>query len=121
MGNSGGGLIDAQGRLIGINTAIFSRSGGNIGVGFAVPVNMSRGVMERLIQYGKVSRGMLGIKIQRVDPGLAKEFKLPDSDSGALVAEIPKGPSPAREAGVKIGDIITEFNGTKCAMIAIFG
>jgi serine protease Do len=114
MGNSGGALVDSLGRLVGMNTAILSRTGGNVGVGFAVPINMARNSMERLIQYGKVSRGMIGVRPQPVTPDLAKEFKLPEGATGALVADFtPGGPSPARDAGVKIGDIITEFNGAK--------
>jgi len=112
MGNSGGALIDAQGRLIGVNTAILSRTGGNVGVGFAVPVNMVRHVSESLTQYGKVSRGLLGIKMQPITPKLATEFKLPEGTTGVLVSDWPpRGGSPARDAGVKIGDIIVGFNG----------
>lgn len=113
MGNSGGALIDAEGRLIGINTAILSRSGGNMGVGFAVPINMARSIMERLTQFGKVSRGFLGVGIQPVTPDLAKQFKLADT-SGALVSGFTPG-SPAEKAGIKAGDLITEVNGTKVA------
>jgi len=110
-GNSGGALVDAEGRLVGINTAILSRSGGNQGVGFAVPINLARYVMERLITDGKVSRGYLGLMIQPVTQALAKEFKLKDQ-AGALVGEVtPK--SPAEEAGLKDGDVIVEFNGKK--------
>jgi len=113
MGNSGGALVDSQGRLIGMNAAILSRTGGNVGVGFAVPINMARMVMEQLTASGKVSRGMLGVKPQKVTPELAREFKLPDA-SGALIAGFtPNGVSPAREAGVKEGDVIVEFNGKK--------
>ena len=80
--------------MIGINAAILSRTGGNVGVGFAVPINMARTIMERLVQYGKVTRGMLGVRPQKVTPELAKEFKLPDA-SGALIAGFPPGaPSP---------------------------
>jgi serine protease Do len=108
-GNSGGALVDADGRLIGINTAILSRSGGYQGIGFAVPINMARNVMESLIAHGKVIRGFLGVSIQDVTPELAQEFKLPNA-RGALVGDItPK--SPADKAGVKSGDVIVEFNG----------
>jgi serine protease Do len=108
-GNSGGALVDAEGRLVGINTAILSRTGGNQGVGFAVPINLARYVMERLVTDGKVTRGYLGVMIQSVTPGLAKEFELKDQ-SGALIGEVtPK--SPAEEAGLKDGDVVVEFKG----------
>jgi serine protease Do len=108
-GNSGGALIDAEGRLIGINTAILSRSGGNQGIGFAVPVNLARSVMEGLVKDGRVVRGFMGVNIQDLTPTLAKEFGVKES-SGALVAAVtPK--SPAEKAGLRDGDIITEFNG----------
>jgi serine protease Do len=108
-GNSGGALVDAQGRLVGINTAILSRSGGNNGIGFAVPVNLAKTVMDQLIETGHVSRGFLGVNIQNVDPSLAKEFGLKEA-KGALVAEVtPK--SPAEKAGIQSGDVIIEFNG----------
>jgi len=110
-GNSGGALVDAEGRLVGINTAILSRSGGNQGVGFAVPINLARFVMERIVESGKVTRGYLGVMIQPVTESLAKEFKLKEA-GGALVGEVtPK--SPAAEAGLKDGDVIIEFNGKK--------
>ncbi|HEY6169556.1 MAG TPA: trypsin-like peptidase domain-containing protein, partial [Verrucomicrobiae bacterium] len=86
-GNSGGALIDAEGRLVGINTAILSRSGGNQGVGFAVPINLARSVMNRLVTDGKITRGFLGVNIQNVSAELAKEFKLGDQ-GGALVGGI---------------------------------
>ena len=108
-GNSGGALVDAEGRLIGINTAILSRSGGNQGIGFAIPVNLARDVMESLVKDGRVTRGYLGVMIQDVTPGLAKEFKLKDN-KGALVGDVTPR-SPAEKAGLKEGDIITEFNG----------
>jgi len=109
-GNSGGALVDANGRLIGINTAILSRSGGNQGIGFAIPSNLARSVMESLVKNGRVIRGYMGLLPQDVTPGLAKEFNLPDNSAGALVAEVtPK--SPAEKAGLKNGDIIVEING----------
>jgi len=108
-GNSGGALVDAEGRLIGINTAILSRSGGNQGIGFAIPANLARDVMGSLIKDGHVTRGYMGIMIQDVTPALAKEFKLKDT-TGALVGDVtPKG--PADKAGLKSGDLLVEFNG----------
>jgi serine protease Do len=108
-GNSGGALVDAEGRLIGINTAILSRSGGNQGIGFAVPINLARFAMESIIKDGHVVRGFLGVNIQDVTPALAKEFKI-ENAQGALVSDVtPK--SPADKAGLKSGDVITEFNG----------
>jgi serine protease Do len=107
-GNSGGALVDIDGRLIGINTAILSRSGGSQGVGFAIPSDLARTVMESLVQYGHVTRGYLGVMIQDVTPTLAKEFKLKDL-TGALVGDVvPNG--PAAKAGVKDGDVVLEFN-----------
>jgi serine protease Do len=108
-GNSGGALIDAEGRLIGINTAIISRTGGNNGIGFAVPVNLAKNVMEQLIDNGRVVRGFLGVNIQTIDPKLAKQFDLKDT-KGALVSEVTPN-SPAAKAGLKSGDVILEFNG----------
>src|SRR6202140_1579961 len=108
-GNSGGALVNLRGELIGINTAILSRSGGNIGIGFAIPVNMVKGVMDQLIKYGQVKRGVLGVNIYNVTPDIAKEFGLTES-SGALVAGVAQG-SAAERAGVKTGDIITSING----------
>lgn len=110
-GNSGGALVDAEGRLVGINTVILSRSGGSQGVGFAVPINLARYVMERLVTEGKVTRGYLGVMIQPVTSELAKEFKLPDN-TGALIGDVTKD-SPAEKAGLKEGDVVIEFNGRK--------
>ena len=107
-GNSGGPLVNIKGELIGINTAIFSRTGGYQGIGFAVPSNMAQSVMSQLINKGKVTRGWLGITIQNFTPELAKEFGL-NKSTGALVTEILKG-SPAEKAGIKRGDIITEVD-----------
>src|SRR5262249_31148519 len=114
MGNSGGALVDAEGRLVGINTAILSRSGGNMGVGFAVPVNLARYVMDHIAREGKVTLGYLGLKLQSdLRPEMAKQFELPDMN-GALVADVSPN-SPASKAGFKEGDFVTEFNGKKVA------
>jgi len=110
-GNSGGPLVDVEGRLIGINTAIFSRSGGNQGIGFAIPSDLACNVMDNLIKYGHVTRGYLGVMIQDVTPALAKEFQLKDN-TGALIGEVvPKG--PADKAGLKEGDVVVDYNGRK--------
>jgi serine protease Do len=108
-GNSGGALVDAEGRLIGINTWIATSSGGSEGVGFAVPVNMARRSMERLISSGKVTRGYLGISPQDITSGLAQQFNLA-SQNGALVGDVFPG-TPAEKAGIKSGDVILAFNG----------
>jgi serine protease Do len=111
-GNSGGALVDTDGRLIGINQSIVSRSGGNAGVGFAVPVNQARIVLERLVADGTVRRGFLGVLIQPVTPELAKAFDLPADTRGALVGGV-SPETPAAKAGIKEGDVITEVNGRK--------
>jgi serine protease Do/serine protease DegQ len=108
-GNSGGALVNLHGELVGINSAIYSSSGGNIGIGFAIPVNMVKGVMDQLIKYGQVKRGILGVQLYNVTPDIAKEFGVAES-SGALVAGVAQG-SAAERAGVKTGDIITSING----------
>ena len=110
-GNSGGALVDTEGRLIGINTAILSRTGGNQGIGFAIPANLARDVMGSLVQDGRVTRGYVGVMIQDVTPALAQEFKLKDS-KGALVSDVTPS-SPAEKAGLKGGDLILDFNGRK--------
>jgi len=106
-GNSGGALVDSLGRLIGINTAILSRSGGFNGVGFAIPVNTARSLAEQLVSTGKISRGFIGVQTQGLTPELAEQFEV---KSGALVTEISPD-SPAEEAGFQSGDIITKVNG----------
>jgi serine protease Do/serine protease DegQ len=108
-GNSGGALVNLRGELIGINTAILSRSGGNIGIGFAIPVNMARSVMDQLIRYGAVKRGQLGVSMYTVTPDIAHSLGLP-SASGALVSQVVEG-SPAAKAGIRSGDVITSVNG----------
>ena len=110
-GNSGGALVDAEGRLVGINTAIFSMTGGNQGIGFAVPGNLARGVMESLIKTGKVTRGFLGVKLQPLNEDLAKQFKIEGTD-GALIAEV-TGKGPAEKAGLQSGDVVVEVGGKK--------
>jgi serine protease Do/serine protease DegQ len=108
-GNSGGALVNLRGELIGINTAILSRSGGNIGIGFAIPVNMARSVMEQLIKYGTVKRGQLGVSMYTVTPDIAHSLGL-SSAVGALVSQVVEG-SPADKAGIRTGDVITSVNG----------
>jgi serine protease Do len=107
-GNSGGALVDTQGRLVGINTSILSRTGGNQGIGFAVPSNLCRWVMNSLVQNGKVTRGFLGVVIQNLTPDLAKAFKV-DRSVGALISEVsPNG--PADSAGLKNGDVVLQYD-----------
>jgi len=108
-GNSGGPLINLRGEVIGINTAIFSRSGGNIGIGFAIPVNLVKELLPQLRGKGKVTRGYLGVLIQKVTPEIAESLGM-DKGRGALVANVSKD-GPAEKAGVKVGDVITEFDG----------
>ena len=109
-GNSGGALIDLHGNLIGVNTAIITGGGnGNAGVGFAIPVNMARNVMEQIVDHGKVVRGHLGVMIQEVTPDVAKAFGL-SQGGGALVGDVTPG-SPAAKAGIQRGDVILDLNG----------
>jgi Do/DeqQ family serine protease len=103
-GNSGGALIDAEGTLIGINTAIYSRTGGSLGIGFAIPVSSARKIMEQIIQNGVVIRGWIGVEAQEITQELAESFGLPDTN-GALIAGVVRG-SPADQAGVKPGDVL---------------
>ncbi len=110
-GNSGGALVNVKGELVGINTAIFSTTGGYQGIGFAIPSNMVKSVMESLTKKGKVVRGWLGVSIQQLTPELAKQFKLKE-DKGTLINDVVEN-SPAEKAGMKRGDIILEYNGKK--------
>jgi serine protease Do len=108
-GNSGGPLINLRGEVVGINTAIFSQSGGNIGIGFAIPTNLVKELLPNLKDNGKVVRGYLGVTIQKVTPEIAESLGMKQS-SGALVADVAKA-GPAERAGIKTGDVIVEFNG----------
>ncbi len=108
-GNSGGALVNLRGELVGIPSMIYSRSGGNIGIGFAIPVNLAKGIMAQLVEHGEVQRGRIGIMGQPLTPDLAKAFGLKDT-RGAVVTRVLPG-SPAEKAGLKSEDIITEANG----------
>ncbi|MGR9107515.1 MAG: Do family serine endopeptidase, partial [Gammaproteobacteria bacterium] len=109
-GNSGGALVDADGNLIGINTAIIGPSGGNIGIGFAIPINMATQIMGQILKYGNIQRGHLGVQVQDLTPALAQSFDI-RNQKGALVAGVLDG-SPAQKAGLKRGDVVTAVNGT---------
>jgi len=112
-GNSGGALVNGSGELVGINTAIFSTSGGYMGIGFAIPSDMAKAVMDSIIKYGKVIRGWLGVSIQDLTPELAKSLGMKETE-GALIAGVVSD-SPADKAGLKRGDLVTEMNGKKIA------
>ena len=108
-GNSGGPLLNTKGEVVGINTAIFSRGGGNIGIGFAIPINLAKEIVPQLKEQGRVTRGWLGVMIQKVTPDIAESLGLDDA-KGALVADVVKD-GPAESAGLKQGDVIVEFDG----------
>ncbi len=108
-GNSGGALVDSRGNLVGINTAIYSRSGGSLGIGFAIPISTARNVMEQIIQTGTVTRGWIGVEAQEITRELAETFSLPDID-GALISGVQRG-SPADSGGIKPGDILLAVDG----------
>jgi len=112
MGNSGGALVDINGRLLGINSAIFTRSGGNQGIGFAIPANLAREVMQSLREKGRVVRGYIGTSVQTLTPEIADAMKLKGQLTGALVGEVEPN-APAAKAGIKTGDVITAVNGKK--------
>lgn len=116
-GNSGGPLFDMNGKMVGVNTAIFSRSGGNIGIGFAIPVNMVQNVLSQLKENGKVARGWLGVMIQHVTPELASNFDL-ERPIGALVGNVSPG-SPADKAGIKQGDVIISYQGKEISQMSM--
>jgi serine protease DegQ len=108
-GNSGGALVDANGALIGINTAIYSQSGGSMGIGFAIPVSLARSVMEQIVKSGAVTRGWIGVEVQEITPDLAESFKL-NGVQGALIAGVMRG-SPADTSGIKPGDVLLKVSG----------
>jgi serine protease Do/serine protease DegQ len=108
-GNSGGALVSLDGELVGINSAILSRTGGNIGIGFAIPANMMRTVMNQLVKYGEVKRGVLGVNIQTLTPDIAESMGLTNTQ-GALISQVVEG-SAAEKAGIKAGDVVTAING----------
>jgi serine protease DegQ len=112
-GNSGGALIDAAGNLVGINTAIFSRSGGSLGIGFAIPESTAKMVLDQIVKTGSVTRGWIGVEVQEITPGVADSFKL-GSTRGALIAGVLRG-GPADKAGVKPGDVLVEIDGKPVA------
>ena len=108
-GNSGGALVDVSGNLIGINTAIYSKTGGSQGIGFTIPVSIAKNVMEEIIKAGDVTRGWIGVEVQDITPELAESFRL-NKPKGALIASVMKG-GPAEKSGIKAGDILIEVNG----------
>ncbi|MDF1832008.1 MAG: DegQ family serine endoprotease [Porticoccaceae bacterium] len=109
-GNSGGALVNLRGELVGINTAIISPAGGNVGIGFAIPANMAKASMTQIIRHGEVRRGQIGIGIQDITPDLRRAFELKNGQRGVLVTEVAEG-SPAEKAGLNAGDVILEVNG----------
>ena len=109
VGNSGGALINLKGELVGINTAIFTGRGGNIGIGFAIPINMARQIMDQLLTHGEIQRGRIGVQIQDLIPDLAEALGT-SRERGAVVAQVIPG-TPAEAAGIQIGDVIVEMNG----------
>jgi Do/DeqQ family serine protease len=108
-GNSGGPLVDLQGRIVGINTAIVAPSGGNVGIGFAVPINMARQVMDQLVNYGEIKRGRIGVAMQDLTPDIAQALGTTRSE-GAVIARVEPG-SPAERAGLRTNDLIVAVNG----------
>ena len=117
-GNSGGALVNLKGELVGINTAIASPTGGYAGIGFAIPTNMARPIMDELVKNGKVSRGYLGVSITGATPDLAKEYSL-GAARGAVVTSVQRN-SPAAKAGLEEGDVITKINGAEVRSSDVF-
>ena len=111
-GNSGGALVDTKGNLIGINTAIYSRSGGNMGIGFAIPINTAKQVMESILTSGSVTRGWIGVEPQNLSKELSESLNLPKDTAGVLISGVLEG-GPADKAGMKPGDVLTQVNGQK--------
>ncbi|MBF0369625.1 MAG: Do family serine endopeptidase [Magnetococcales bacterium] len=111
-GNSGGALVDLDGKLVGINTAILAKGGGNVGIGFAIPVDMAQRVMSQLVEYGEVRRGLLGVQAQSLTPELALAFGIHNDTKGAVITRVTPG-TAAERAGLKAGDVITKANGKK--------
>ncbi len=112
-GNSGGALVDASGNLIGVNSAIYSRTGSSSGIGFAIPVSLAKQVMEQIILHGSVVRGWIGVEVQEITPELAESFNLP-KNGGVIIAGVLNG-GPADRAGIKPGDVLAEINGNLIA------
>lgn len=110
-GNSGGALVDSGGNLVGINTAIYSRSGGSLGIGFAIPTSLARNVLEQIVTNGQVTRGWVGVEIQEITPELAESFGMPSTE-GALIAGVLRG-SPAERAGIRPGDVLLDVDGRR--------
>ena len=111
-GNSGGALVNLRGELVGINSAIFSNSGGNIGIGFAIPVNMAKSIMSQILQYGEVKRGLLGVSISDFNADSAKAYGVEGTSEGALVQEV-MDDSAAEKAGILVGDVIVAVDGQR--------
>jgi serine protease Do len=116
-GNSGGALVNMNGDLIGINTAIFSRTGGSEGIGFAIPSSIALDIVESLQKTGKVVRGWMGVAIQEITPALAKSFKLPEERRGVLISDVNEN-GPSHAAGIKRGDVVLAFNGKEVQSVS---
>jgi serine protease Do len=116
-GNSGGALVNMNGELIGINTAIFSRTGGSEGIGFAIPSSIALDIVDSLQKTGKVVRGWMGVAIQEITPALAKSFKLPEERKGVLISDVNEN-GPSHAAGIKRGDVVVAFNGKEVQSVS---